>query len=118
MPKTTIADWLIRNLADITDYFNFSLSVLLGQLVKIYEYTNTGKRISVRKFFFELATTFFIAITVYAIFDQFLNMNKLFTYMTCAWAGSISSTIRTETKELAVFVFQGIKLYLNNKFNK
>lgn len=85
---------------------SFVLAVLAGSLYKIIrQKQEKGVKITLSKILAETFMSFFTAVVVFAIFDQFLHFNKLFTYMMCSLAGSMSSVFHTNVERAITFLF-------------
>lgn len=108
---------LIDNLKYYHDYFLFLMVVLAGLFTKIWFAVQKGKKPSLSWFFAEGIVSFFVALSVYAICDQYLNLNKIFTYVICAWGGSFSTLIHSEVEDLISSLFDSLKGFLKSKFN-
>lgn len=97
------------------DYFLFLLVVLSGAFMKVYLAIQKGKKPTWTWFLAEILMSFFVALSVYAVFDQFLHFNKLFTYMACAWGGSMSTLLHNKMEELISSIFESLKQFFNQK---
>jgi|GEM_PF-5079538 len=87
----------------------FSAFVMFGSVVKIIRAIQQGSKLSFGWFFTETILSFFIAIIVYAVFDQFLNFKPFFTYSICALLGSMSTVLHKKTEELLESIFDSFK---------
>jgi hypothetical protein len=110
----TIKD-ILNNLKPLQDYFLFFSVVLVGVFTKVWNSIQKGKRPTVKWFFAELIVSFFVAFSVYAVFDQYFHMNKMFTYMVCAWGGSMSTLIHAKVEDLIESLFDDIKQFFKTK---
>lgn len=97
------------------DYFLFLIVVLAGVFTKTYNAVKKGKKPSLSWFLAEAIISFFVAVSVYAVFDQFLHFNKMFTYMVCAWGGSMSTLLHKEVEELISSFFDSLKNFIKTK---
>lgn len=107
--------WISENLTLIEDSLTFFVVVIMGVFTKIYREIQKGKKPNWKWFIAEAILSFFVAFTVYAVFDQFLEMNKFFTYVICAWAGSLSTIFHKKAEELLGSLFDNLKLWISNK---
>ena len=98
---------------EIYDVFLFVFAVLLGTGYKVAKQNEKGMKITFRKMLTEGSMSFFIALIVFAVFDQFLNFNKLFTYMMCSLAGSMSSLFHSKLEDLLNYLFEAAKKKIN-----
>ena len=117
MLKSTY-NWFIENSKYLPEIGGFAAVVFAGFLVKVKEAIGNGTIVTLKWFVLELITSFFVALTTYAIFDQCLNCKIFFTLMMCAFAGSMSATIRERSKDFVVFGFETIKIIITNKVKK
>ena len=83
--------------------------------MKVYIAINRGKKPTLSWFLAEAIVSFFVAFSVYVVCDQFLNVNKMFTYVICAWGGSLSTLIHSEVEELISSFFDVLKVLLKSK---
>lgn len=113
--KQKIILWIYDNLTLLEDLLTFSVVVTVGAFMKIYREIQKGKKLQLKYFFAEAIISFFVAFSVWAVFDQFLEMNKMFTYVICAWAGSLSTIFHTKTEELIEWVFDSLKVWISKK---
>lgn len=74
-----------------------------------------GTKFTIGWFFGELIMSFFVAITVYAIFDQFLQVDKLFSYTMCAWCGTFSTAFHEKVKDFMESIFDVLKMWIKIK---
>jgi len=98
----------------VLEFGLFALSVLTGSFIKLYRQNEVGVKMTMRKVIAETIVSFFIAGVVYAVFDQFLNFNKLFTYAMCSLAGSMSTKITKGIEALLDTGFDKAKSKINN----
>ena len=115
--KQKIVLWIYENLTLLEDLLTFSIVVTVGVFMKIYREIQKGKKLRIKWFIAEAIISFFVAFSVWAIFDQFLEMNKMFTYVICAWAGSLSTIFHTKTEELIEWVFDSLKVWISKKLD-
>lgn len=106
---------IINELKYYQDYFLFLIVVLAGVFTKIYIAIQKGKKPRLSWFLAEAIISFFVAFSVYALCDQYLNINKMFTYVMCAWGGSLSTLIHSEVEELISSLFDNLKTMLKLK---
>ena len=107
------------NLAkEYKEFLYFIAFVFTGIFVKIYHTMQKGKKIGLNWVLAEAIMSFFVAVSVWAICDQFLHLNKIFTYVICAWGGSMSTIFHKKTEELLESIFDIIKAYLKIKLTK
>ena len=106
---------LLSDLKYYSDYFLFLIVVLAGVFTKVYLAIQKGKKPSLKWFLAEALISFFVAFSVYAVFDQFLHCNKLFTYMVCAWGGSMSTLLHSKMEELISSIFDSLKQFFKEK---
>ena len=111
-------DFYFQAIRYLQDYLLFFVLVLLGVVVKFHFALKKGKRPSFKWFLAEAIVSFFVAFSVYAVFDQFLHCNKIFTYVACAWGGSMSTMLHDKVEELIAEMFAVIKIYIKTKFNQ
>ncbi len=97
------------------DYALFILVVLVGIFTKTYNAIQKGKKPTISWFLAEGIVSFFVAFSVYAVCDQFFHLNKIFTYVICAWGGSLSTLIHSEVEELISSFFDGLKKLIKTK---
>lgn len=110
-----ITEWICANVKHIKELIVFGFVVVLGVIVKIIIAMKKGTKFTVAWFFSELVMSFFVAITVYAFFDQFLQVNKLFSYMMCAWCGTFSTLFHEKLKDFMEFIFETLKNWIRIK---
>ncbi|PKB18386.1 hypothetical protein [Flavobacterium sp. 5] len=115
MAKTEITEWLVNNSKQVKEIALFIFVVTMGTITKMIEAVRKGTKFTIAWLISELIMSFFVALTVYAVFDQFLQVNKLFSFMMCAWSGTFSSTFQEKGKDLVVSVFEYIKIWIKVK---
>lgn len=113
--KKTITDFLIGHEKDLIDLIAFISVVVMGVITKVYKEVLKGKKPSLKWFLAEAFLSFFVAISVWAVFDQFFEMNKIFTYVICAWAGSLSTLFHAKVERLFSVCFDRIESYIKAK---
>lgn len=113
--KHKITQWFIENHEMVQDITTFLGVVFLGFFTKIYKEMNRGKKFKWTWVIAELIITIFVAVSVWAIFDQFLHMSKMFTYVICAWAGSFSTVFHKKTEEFIEYSFLVLKKLISKK---
>ncbi len=106
---------IIHNIKYFQDHLLFFLVVLVGVFTKIHLAMKKGKKPTFKWFVAEALVSFFVAISVYAVFDQFLHFNKMFTYMVCAWGGSMSTLLHAKVEELISVLFDSLKISIKSK---
>ncbi|WP_281238161.1 hypothetical protein [Flavobacterium praedii] len=111
-------DTIIQITKYFGDYLVFILLVLSGLVVKIHFALKKGKAPSFKWFLAEAVVSFFVAFSVYAVFDQFLQCNKPFTYIACAWGGSMSTMLHDKVEDLISEIFFILKILIKSKFIK
>ncbi|MBA0884918.1 hypothetical protein [Flavobacterium undicola] len=109
--KNTIID----NIKYYQDYILFLLVLLAGIFTKTYNAVKKGKKPNLSWFLAEAIVSFFVAFSVYAICDQYFNLNKMFTYVLCAWGGSLSTLIHSEVEKLISSFFDSLKNLIKSK---
>lgn len=107
---------IINSLKDFQDYFLFLIVVLAGVFTKIYNSISKGKKPTLSWFLAEAIVSFFVAFSVYAVCDQYLNLNKILIYVICAWGGSLSTLIHSEVEDLISSFFDVLKSVIKSKF--
>ena len=115
MTKQQIWDWFTSNSKQILDIILFLSIVVMGAIVKTIKQIRAGVEVSWKWFLAEAIVSTFVALLVYGFFDQFLNFNKLFTYVVCAWCGSFSTIFHKKLEELLGVFFDKIKQFLSEK---
>ncbi|PWA09512.1 hypothetical protein [Flavobacterium laiguense] len=106
---------LINNIKYYQDYILFLLVVLAGIFIKIYNAVLKGKKPTLSFILAEGIISFFVAISVYALFDQFLHCNRMFTYMVCAWGGFKSTLFHDKLEELISTIFESLRISIKSK---
>lgn len=109
---------LLHYLEQFKEIIYFALFISAGIFHKIYEAVKNGKKLSFKWILAEAIISLFVAVTVWAICDQFLHLNKILTYVICAWAGKSSAVFSEKTEDLIGSFFDVLKAYLNIKFTK
>lgn len=115
MAKAEIAEWLLTNSKQLKEVFLFIIVVTMGTITKMITAIRKGTKFTISWLVSELIMSFFVAITVYAVFDQFLEVNKLFSFMMCAWSGTFSSTFQEKGKDLVISIFDSLKIWIKTK---
>ena len=95
----------------------FVLSTLFGSMIKMFKLNEKGIKITFRKAIVEAFSSLFIAMIVYAVFNQFLSFNLFFTCAMCSLAGSMSSTIHSHLEDFLGYLFDLGKKKIN-KYTK
>ncbi|WP_158728638.1 hypothetical protein [Flavobacterium sp. I-STPA6A] len=106
---------IINNIKYYQDYILFLLVVLAGIFTKIWLAIQKGKKPNLSWFLAEAIVSFFVAFSVYAVCDQYLNLDKYLTYVICAWGGSLSTLIHSEVEELISSFFYNLKNLIKSK---
>lgn len=96
------------------EWLTFLGAVILGALHKVLRLNQEkGVRITMRKMLVETFMSFFIALVVYAVFDQFLHFNRFFTLMMCSLASSNSAFLYNKTEDLFSHIFDACKVAID-----
>lgn len=115
MAKFETTEWLMTNSKQIKEILLFIIVVTMGTITKMIAAIKKGTKFTFTWLISELIISFFVAITVYAVFDQFLEVNKLFSFTMCAWSGHFSSTFQEKGKELVASIFDYLKIWIKTK---
>ena len=67
----------LNSIKEYQDYFLFLIVVLAGVFTKVYNAISKGKKPRLSWFLAEGIMSFFVAFSVYAVCDQYLNLNKI-----------------------------------------
>jgi hypothetical protein len=118
MAKEQTINWLIENSKQLKELFLFIFVVTMGTITKMIVAIRKGTKFTFVWLISELIMSFFVAITVYAVFDQFFAVNKLFSYTMCAWSGTFSTTFHEKVKDLIVSIFDFVKIWIKIKLTK
>lgn len=102
---------------DYQEVISFTAVVFMGIFMKFYHAYQKGKKLTCFWFISEAIMSVFVALTVYAIFDQWLHLNQLLTYIICAWAGSFSTVFHKKAEELLSAAFDGLKEKIKRKLS-
>lgn len=97
------------------DYILLGLVILMGIFTKIYNATQKGKRATLSYILAEGIVSVFVAISVYVITSEFLNLSKFLTFVLCAWGGSLSTLIHSEVEQLISSFFNSLKILIKTK---
>lgn len=108
----------IYYIEEFKDYAFFVAFVSVGIFHKIYEAMKKGKKFSLKWILAEAMISLFVAVSVWAVCDQFLHLNKILTYIICAWAGKSSAIFSEKTEELIEAIFDIVKSWLSIKLTK
>jgi ABC-type Co2+ transport system permease subunit len=92
------------------DYILFLIVVLAGIFTKIWVAIQKGKKPNLSWLLAEAIVSFFVAFSVYAVCDQYCNLNKMFTYGLCAWGGAKSTLIHSKVEKLISLFFDNLKI--------
>jgi predicted membrane-bound spermidine synthase len=106
---------LLFELKICRDYILLGLVILMGIFTKIYNATQKGKKATLSFILAEGIVSIFVAISVYVITSEFLNLSKFLTFVLCAWGGSLSTLIHSEVEELISSFFDGLKRLIKTK---
>ena len=102
---------------EIVEIGSFAITVLLGAVYKILrQKQEKGVKITFSKICTEVLMSFFIAMLVYSVFDQWWHFNKFFTYMMSSLAGSMSSMFHNKIEELFIYGFDACKKLIDHFF--
>ena len=101
---------------EINEGMLFSGFVMFGVIVKTIRAIQKGSKLSFAWFFSEALISFFIALFVYAVVDQFFQLKPFFTCALCALLGSFSTILNKKLEELIESIFDNIKLALKDFF--
>lgn len=100
---------------DYQEAFAFIPVVVMGVFMKSHHAKQKGQKLSAYWFISEGIMSFCVALTAYAVFDQWLEFNKLLTYILCAWAGSFSTIFHKKLEEVLESAFDGAKAWITKK---
>ncbi len=117
MPKQTILNWFNTNFSELKEISIFIIIMIMGTFLKIVKLINSGAKANFYWFFTEIIMSVFVGLSVYAVFDQFLNCNFLLTCVVCAWCAQFSTVFHEKVKMLLEFVFDGLKDWIVKKLN-
>ncbi len=113
-------DWLQRFYDtykfEVHEGLFFSGFVMFGVVVKTIRALQKGTKLSFAWFFSESLISFFIALFVYAVVDQFFQLKPLFTYAICALLGSMSTIVNKKLEELLETAFDSAKSGISDLF--
>jgi phosphate starvation-inducible membrane PsiE len=101
-------DTLIHSVKYFQDYILFLIVVLAGIFTKIWLAIQKGKKPNLSWLLAEAIVSFFVAFSVYAICDQYFNLNKMFTCVLCAWGGVKSTLIQSKVEKLISSFFDNL----------
>ena len=108
----------LHYIQEFKDYAFFVLFVSVGFFHKIYEAMKKGKKFSFKWLLAEAVISLFVAVSVWAICDHFLHLNKILTYVICAWAGKSSAIFSENIEELIEAAFDVAKSWLKIQSSK
>ena len=94
---------------EIVEAASFFSAVLLGSIYKLINQNKKGIRVTLRTMLVETFSSFFIALVVYAVLNQFLHFSLFFTYMMCSLAGSMDTLIHSKIEILIDYAFNRYK---------
>lgn len=103
-------DTLVHSIKYFQDYFLFLIVVLAGIFTKIWLAIQKGKKPNLSWLLAEAIVSLFVAFSVYAVCDQYFNLNKMFTYGLCAWGGAKSTLIHSKVEKLISLFFDNLKI--------
>jgi hypothetical protein len=98
---------------ELVEAVSFLSAVLAGSVYKMIHQNKKGIKITVKTMLVEAFSSFFIAIVVYAVLNQFLQFNTFFTYMMCSLAGSMDTLIHSKIEALIDVAFNAAKKKIN-----
>lgn len=101
---------------EIDEGMLFSGFVMFGVIVKLIRAIQKGSKLSFAWFFSEALISFFIALIVYAVMDQFFMLKPFFTCALCALLGSFSTILNKKLEELIEAFFDSAKNALKEFF--
>jgi hypothetical protein len=99
---------IINNIKYYQDYILFLLVLLAGIFTKFWLAIQKGKKPNLSWFLAEAIVSFFVAFSVYAVCDQFLHFNQMFTYGLCAWGGAKSTLVHSKVEKLISLFFDNL----------
>ena len=97
------------------DYFLLGLIIIAGIFTKIYMATQKGKKATLSYILAEGIVSVFVALSVYVLTTEYFHLSKFFTYMLCAWGGSLSTLIHSEVEKLISWCFEVLKNAIKSK---
>ena len=103
---------------EFLEWISFAAAVLFGTVYKVLKQNETGVKITVKKYLTEAISSFFVALIVFAVFDQYFHFNQLFILMMCSLAGSMSSKFHKHIEDFLDFIFDTTKNAITRKVNK
>lgn len=112
---TKAIEWLSSNINQGKELLVFVLIVILGTAAKIIVAMRKGTKFTIAWLFSELIMSFFVAITVFAVLHQFLQLNELFCYTICAWCGTFSTAFHERLRDFMEFIFDTLKTWIKIK---
>ena len=101
---------------EIDEGMLFSGFVMFGVIVKTIRAIQKGSKLSFAWFFSEALISFFIALIVYAVMDQFFMLKPFFTCALCALLGSFSTILNKKLEELIEALFDSAKHAMKDFF--
>lgn len=101
---------------EIDEGMLFSGFVMFGVIVKTIRAIQKGSKLSFAWFFSEALISFFIALIVYAVMDQFFMLKPFFTCALCALLGSFSTILNKKLEELIEAFFDQAKSSIKELF--
>ena len=115
MEYSQLKTYIIQHIKEIEEYVIFPMIVLLAGVVKIIKEKKDNSRYTFSWLLASLITSFLVAYLIYAVFDQFFNLNKFFCYTMSAWGSTFSSTFQDKSKDLLESIFDYLKVWIKTK---
>ena len=116
--KKIFYDFWNEHYNGIEDVVLMICTVLFGTYLKYKRLSNNGAKFTLNWFLAEGVMSFIVAVSVYAVFDQYFHFHKLFVYVVCAWCGSLSTMFQEKIQDFITIILDGIKKALQNKSDK
>lgn len=109
---TKVIEWLSDTITEAKELLVFVLIVVLGTAAKIVVAMRKGTKFTTAWLISELIMSFFVAITVYSVLHQFLELNELFCFTICAWCGTFSTAFHERLRDFMEFIFDTLKTWI------
>ena len=109
MTNQEIYNWAIANLKLLKETAFFIIIFAFATMIKIIKMTKLGSKVTVSFVFTEIVMSVLVGLSVYALFDQFLNCHELLTYVICAWCSSFSTIFHTRVEKLLNLAFDFVE---------
>lgn len=116
MTKQEIVKFITTNLTEIKETSLIVTTIGMGTILKIYKLIQEGAKPNLYWFLTEIIMSVLVGISVYAVFDQFLNCNLLLTCVVCAWCAQFSTIFHDKLKILLETVFEYSFIWIKNIF--